>query len=246
MAEDEPKKQKCKAGAPGWMCTFADMMSLLLCFFVLILSFASLDQPSFNKAAGSLKEAFGLQREILVLDPSGSPDMITREFPSIPLSLEVDIKEIFAEELSAGLVEVEQEDAQSLTVRIKDSLAYESGKAEIRGEFKSLLDRLGKVIVDMDATIIVSGHTDNVVLKKESSFRSNWGLSAARAVGVVEFWSEKHKVPPNRLSAVGYADGQPIAGNDTEEGRARNRRVEFKIRPNKTGQAFDGIKELVE
>lgn len=246
MAEDEPKKQKCKAGAPLWMCTFADMMSLLLCFFVLILSFASLDEPAFNKATGSLKDAFGLQREIRVLDPSGSPEMITRDFPSIPLSLEVDVKEIFAEELSAGLVEVDQEDAQSLTVRVKDSLAYESGKAEIKDNFKPLLDKLGKVAVELDAGIIVSGHTDNVVLKKTSPFKTNWELSAARAVEVVEFWSQKYKIPPKRLSAAGYADGVPLATNNTAEGRAQNRRVEFKIRPNKTWQAFKGIKELTE
>jgi chemotaxis protein MotB len=78
---------------------------------------------------------------------------------------------------------------------------------------------------------------------KGKPFETNWGLSTARAVAVVEYLAEKHRIPSSRLAAVGFADGRPIASNSTSEGRARNRRVEFEIKP-KAGQAFQGIEEL--
>ena len=109
-----------------------------------------------------------------------------------------------------------------------------------------MLEKLGKVAVEADAEIVVSGHTDNVPLKKEAPFASNWGLSTSQSVKVVEYWTKKFKIPSHRLSAEGYADGRPVSSNDTEEGRARNRRVEFKIKPNQATPAFEGLKELVE
>lgn len=243
MAE-EPKKHKCKAGAPLWMCTFADMMSLLLCFFVLLLSFSVLDQVKFKEVAGSLKDAFGIQRELLVFSPPGAPEMISRQFESIPFDVKKEIMEIIEAEFDAGFIEVE-EDAESITLRIKDSVAFESGKADIHQSFKPLLEKLGKVAVEADADIIVSGHTDNVRVKEDAPFASNWALSAARAVKVVEYWADNHKIPAHRLAAVGYADGHPVATNDTAEGRAKNRRVEFKIKPHQAVPAFEGIKELI-
>ncbi len=242
--EEEPKKKKASGGAPAWMCTFADMMSLLLCFFVLLLSFSVLDQQRFKEVAGSLKNAFGIQTKMLVFSPPGAPEMISRDFDTVPFNVKKEIMEIIEKEFRGGLIEVE-EDAESITLRVKDSLAFDSGKAEILDNFLPLLDRLGKVVAEADANIVVSGHTDNVPIKKEAAYKSNWELSANRAVKVVEYWADKYKIPSHRLSAVGYADGQPVAPNDTEEGRARNRRVEFKINPNQAAPAFDGIKELI-
>lgn len=242
------KKCKCKPpGAPVWMCTFADLMALLLCFFVLILSFASLDKPSFKQAALSLEKAFGrLKTEEAVVTQIGAPEMITREFPSVPISVEREIKEIFKDQIESGLIELVEEDGESITVRLKSSLAYESGRAEIRENFKPLLDKLGKAIVTMEGSVIVSGHTDNVPMRAGARFRSNWGLSTARAAAVVEYWLTKHEIPAKRLSVAGYAEGRPVATNNTVEGRASNRRVEFRIRPGKRGLAFDGIEKLVE
>ena len=107
---------------------------------------------------------------------------------------------------------------------------------------KKLLDKIGRLIKQGDLFAEVSGHTDNIPLKKgRSSFKSNWSLSAARSVGVVEYLIAEFNIPPSRLAAVGYAYGQPIATNKTVEGRALNRRVEFKIRPGTTQVVFDGL-----
>jgi len=243
------KKKKCPpVGAPAWMCTFADMMSLLLCFFVLLLSFANMDETKFEMVAGSLEQAFGSQRERPLLgDPAGQ-NMISMEFPGKPIDLTVQVRIIqsMEQEVKDGLIEVE-EDENGVTVRVKESVAFDSGRAAIKPQFKTVLDKLGKLFVKMNVDIEVSGHTDNMPLKKKDDFSSNWGLSTARAVNVVEYWVKNYKIPASRLSAVGYADGHPLVSNDTVFGRAKNRRVEFKVRGKGEGEAaFEGFDPMKE
>lgn len=243
------KQKKCPpVGAPAWMCTFADMMSLLLCFFVLLLSFANMDETKFEMVAGSLEQAFGTQRERPLLgDPSGR-EMISMQFPGKPIDLtvQVQIVQSMAQELKDGMIEVD-EDENGITVRVKESVAFDSGRAEIKPDFQKVLDKLGKLLAGMNVDIEVSGHTDNMPLKNKDEFASNWGLSTERAVNVVEYWVKKYKIAASRLSAVGYADGHPLVSNDTVFGRAKNRRVEFRIRAKGEGEAaFRGFNPLAE
>ncbi len=213
------------------MCTFADLMSLLMCFFILLLSFSVMDAQKYYKVAGSMKEAFGTQKEITLPMPIAGTDMVSPAFHSVPLHVQIAVAKSLTEEIESGDIEADYT-ASGLILRVKGAVAFDSGRARIKKSFSPLLDKLGKLAAEMDLAIEVSGHTDNISLKKgQSSYRSNWSLSAARSVGIVEYWVEKMKVPGDRLSAVAYADSKPVAGNDTAEGRARNRRVEFKIRP---------------
>ncbi len=242
-------KKKCPPqGAPAWMCTFADMMSLLLCFFVLLLSFATLDKAKFEEAAGSLEKAFGSQRERPLLGTPMGQEMISREMPGQPidLTLQVQIIQALNQEIKGGLVEV-QEDKDGVTLRVKEAVAFDSGRAVIKPQFLALLDKLGQAIAKLQVNVVVSGHTDDTPLKKDADYASNWGLSTARAVNVVEYWVNKFHIPPKRLAAVGYADGHPLDPNTTEEGRARNRRVEFKILSKEGGEAaFRGIAPIIQ
>ncbi len=231
MAKEEPKPCECSPGAPLWMCTFSDMMSLLLCFFILLLSFSVMDQKKYYQVAGSLKDAFGTQKEKVEPSPRQGEKMISADFDTVPLQVQLKIARVFSEEIATGAVDSEYSNS-GLILRVKGAVAFESGSAEIKKEFFPFLDKLGKLVDTMDLAIDVSGHTDNVPLKKGvTEFHSNWELSAARAVNVVEYWIEKMKIPPDRLLAVAAADGKPIAKNDTPEGRAINRRVEFLVRP---------------
>ena len=246
MAEDEVKQEKCVKGAPKWMCTFADLMSLLLCFFVLLLSFSVMDQVKYKEVAGSLKDAFGTTKDSPELDSTiMGQQIISQEFQTVPLDVQVQIQEALAEEIEGGLVAVEH-NLEGMTLQVKGEVAFDSGSAKILPKFSQLLDKIGKVASDNELHVVVSGHTDNVPVRKGVSFTSNWDLSAVRAVRVVEYWIAKFKIPPDRLSAKGDADGKPLAGNDTEVGRGKNRRVEFLIRPQKPDVAFEGIIELKE
>ncbi len=243
------KKKKCPpVGAPGWMCTFADMMSLLLCFFVLLLSFANMDETKFEEVAGSLEKAFGTQRDRPLLGTPMGQEMISKEFAGQPIDLTVQIQIVqeMADEMKDGLVEVE-EDENGITVRVKESVAFDSGRAVIKPRFRKVLDKLGKLFAKMNVDIEVSGHTDNTPLKKKGEYVSNWGLSTARAVNVVEYWVKRYKIASRRLSAVGYADGHPLTSNGTAVGRAKNRRVEFKVHGKGGGEsAFEGFDPLTE
>ncbi len=241
MADDECKQEECPAGAPVWMCTFADLMSLLMCFFILLLSFSVMDAQKYKQVAGSMKDAFGVQKGKMATESISGMEMISKAMPTVPLQVQLRVSQAVREEIEGGIIEADY-GPDGLTLRVKGEVAYDSGRALIKPRFKALLDKLGKVVTEMDVMATVSGHTDNVPLRKgQSSFSSNWSLSAARAVAVVEYWTKKFAIKPDLLSAVGYADGMPLAANDTPEGRARNRRVEFKIRPKLPDKVLSGI-----
>ncbi|MBC8318126.1 MAG: OmpA family protein [Desulfobulbaceae bacterium] len=241
MADDECKKQECPPGAPIWMCTFADLMSLLLCFFVLLLSFSVMDVTKYKQVAGAMKDAFGVQSEPPVTEEMKGRQMVSTTFESVPLHVQVLVARHFSEELDSGKLEAEYS-GEGLILRVKGDVAFESGKAQIRNDFLPLLDKLGKIIPDMDLAVEVGGHTDNVPIRKGvSTFSTNWGLSSARSIAVVEYWIEKFRIPGQKLSAKAYADSRPIATNGTPEGRSKNRRVEFKIKPENPEIVVTGI-----
>lgn len=233
MAEE--KKQKCQAGAPLWMTTFADLMSLLMCFFVLLLSFSELDRKKYKIVAGSMEHAFGVQSKTPVMESPHGQDIIAKDFKTVPTDIQTMIMDMVSEEINSGMIDVEPA-PEEITLRIKDSIAFDFGKAGIKKQFYPVLDKLGKIFKGMDVVVFVSGHTDNVPIRKGRRFDSNWDLSAARAVNIVEYWTDRLKMPAEKLSASGLADGRPLASNDTVAGRAKNRRVEFKIRPTKKNQ----------
>ena len=228
------------------MTTFADLMSLLLCFFVLLLSFSEMDKKKFKRIAGSMQNAFGVQKDIKVM---GSPEgtvIIAKGFETVPLQIQLRKKiDIIVEEtMDQSMTEIEVS-PEDVTLRVKDSMAFDFGKAEIKPEFKLFLDKLGNLMIQNDVHLTIEGHTDNVPLGKDAPFESNWDLSTARAVEVVEYLRNKFGLPSKRLTAVGHAEGKPLVENTTPENRARNRRVEFKLKPGKSGQVFNGI-ELIQ
>ncbi len=245
MADDDEKQPECPPGAPMWMVTFGDLMSLLLTFFVLLLSFSTMNAPKYKQVAGSMKDAFGIQKKVHFTGRPEGQLMVSAEFLSTPMAIRVQraIKEVVARE-SGGLVDVEQT-KEGVVVRVKDAMGFDFGKAQLRPGFKPLLDRIGKIIKKTGSTVIVSGHTDNIPLRKGGKFLSNWDLSAARSVAVVNYWVRRFHIPASHMSAVGYADGKPLASNDTAKGRSLNRRVEFKIKVRQTASTFEGLRELL-
>ncbi len=234
MTESGSAREKVSAGAPGWMYTFAGMMLFLLCFFVLLLSFSSQDTLQFAKVSCALQEAFGVRKEEVAVPSQGGARLFVPAFETAPFDFRQELLQALEEEMKTGLVDV-GEVQDSLVIRVKDTLAFASGRSELLPNFKPVLDKIGKIAREADASIVVSGHTDPVMQGK--TFRTNWGLSTARAVGIVEYLIQKEKISSCRLSAVGYADGRPIANNSTPEGRARNRRIEFEVRPKVSGHA---------
>jgi len=221
------KKEECEAGAPLWMLTFGDMMSLLLCFFVLLLSFSTMDPAMYKEVSGSLKQAFGVQRKDIVYDMPKGVDIISRVFNpvfSVDVILEK-IKSAIKLELIKGEIQVEVKN-NKVVLRMKDNLTFAPGSAKLTPRAKQILNKLIPVIKSVPGDIMVAGYTDNIPIHN-SKYPSNWSLSAARAAAVVNYFVSKGHIDPNRIAAVGYGASRPLVPNDTPEHRAMNRRVEI-------------------
>jgi len=124
--------------------------------------------------------------------------------------------------------------ADKLKVSIVDKILFPSGEADISPEGLEVLERVGNVLKSVEEKIIrVEGHTDNVPIvgRLAEKFPSNWELSTARATNVVRFLQEKVEIDPAKLEAVGLGEFQPIASNETKEGKAQNRRIEIALLP---------------
>ncbi|MCG2712685.1 MAG: OmpA family protein [Candidatus Omnitrophica bacterium] len=139
------------------------------------------------------------------------------------LKKEIEEKQIRLEMLNKGLV-----------ITFVDEVLFDSGKADIKKQAFSILDRVAKVLNDQvrNRNIAIEGHTDNQPISK-SKWKSNWELSTARSISVLHYLVDQRSLAPERLSAVGYGEFQPVLSNETPEGRQQNRRVEITILPEK-------------
>ncbi len=351
MDQDCPK---CPVGLPPWLATFADLMSLLLCFFVLLLSFATMDATRFKKMAEAMQDAFGVQQKIpaneivmgtSVIKQEFSPSMIPE--PSlldevrqkttdidkskldIPDAVRDEQKEqekeqeqsqkqeqiqnqeqdkekdkekdnekekdkekdkdkdkdkdkekdkdkdkdkekdkdkdkdkdksrdigledidedlaqevmankiarelqqqaaqlnvLLANEIAEGTVTVETE-ASKIIVRIREKGSFPSGRATLNPGFFDVIDRISTALGGTPGKLVVAGHTDDVPISNYR-YRSNWDLSAARAVTVVHALLQNPDISPENILVEGHADSHPLVPNDSDDNRAKNRRVEL-------------------
>ncbi|MGL4192823.1 flagellar motor protein MotB [Vibrio misgurnus] len=293
-------QQPCKCpppGAPAWLGTFADLMSLLVCFFVLLLSFSEMDVLKFKQIAGSMKFAFGVQNRLEVKDIPKGTSIIAQEFrPGRPEPTPIDvimqqtiditqqtlefqegdadraggnqrdlgqmtggqspdtatqdnqntqseqqsqimseqmeivaesIKKALSREIEQGAIEVENL-GQQIDIRIREKGAFPEGSAFLQPRFRPLVRQIADLVKDVPGKVRVTGHTDNQRLDSEL-YRSNWDLSAQRAVSVAQEMEKVKGFDHLRLQVRGLADTQPLGSNDSEVQRALNRRVEISI-----------------
>ncbi len=251
MSDDAPVEEE--EDDQAWLATFADLMSLLMCFFVLLLSFSEMDLDKYRQIAGSLRTAFGVQRQIEAPDPPKGTSFIAQEFtPGKPVQIPVDVtkqeadkdsgkekekeeaelselikklSEILAPEIESGAIEMVTIDGE-LVVRILEGDSFPSGSARLQKSFYPILERLAGGLDDNTGRIVVAGHTDNVPIATRA-YPSNWVLSSARAANVVHHLSTLASFEPGKIEMRAYADTRPLADNALAENRARNRRVEI-------------------
>ena len=145
---------------------------------------------------------------------------------------EKQLRERLSKELTDKNVEIEQLRGQ-LSVRMLDKIVFKSGSADILPQGTEVLDKLADAIKDSTDTIRVEGHTDDTPIsdKLKVKYPSNWELSAARASAVARYFETKHFINPKRLESLGFSMYHPIAPNDSDENKQRNRRVEIVLKP---------------
>jgi chemotaxis protein MotB len=233
------KKCKCECPEcmPEWLATFGDLMSLLLCFFVLLLSMSTMDAKKVEEAIGSLAGALsvlegGSQTEVSRnRNQIATPIEKTQETAKTVNKLSQAIQEFkqFTKGGQGPAITLE-EGEEGFFIRLPADITFKPGSAEITDEDSLLfLKRIALIIKEYlpkNIEIQVKGFTDNVPPPPTSPYSDNWELSAARALSVLKILI-KDGVSPKRLSAAAYGEYHPIASNDTPEGRAKNRRVEI-------------------
>ena len=360
LEPEEPIEcEPCKSGSPAWMATFADMATLLMAFFVLILSFAHVNVPKYKEVSGSMRSRFGVQVLVPIVEAPTADNIVatqyrqqateptaanvleeqrSREEQPQDEELDVDdgvgesttnareIEEILREEIAEGRVEVSVEDGsvviealdqnelteatgkisqdtilllskistiqsstdslvrvegaqfvssgqsnidqsesggasqrsedqleqirsnlseeitqglaevfrdgESIIIRLTDQSGFESGSANLRADFTSLLDSVGDSLAGASGLIQIEGHTDNVAMSFGNRYRNNWDLSSARAASVADYLQDGGSIAPGSMVIKGFADTRPIASNETATGRSENRRIEVVVLPN--------------
>jgi len=215
-------------GAPAWYVSFADMATLLMATFLMLLSFASMDLKKFNRMLGSVQAAFGAQVRGPGVDPvplHGPGVLAGGAQPLAPPSKEqtMSIMQALFQDLRESAEVLQGEDG--VTVRFEGKVLFQSGSADFKPETQRILDRVALLLRKYTFDLYILGHTDSVPIESPK-YPSNWELSGARASAALRYLVVRGAAP-QRLVAAGLADSRPIAGNDTPEGRTRNRRVEF-------------------
>ncbi len=235
MAKRKIKQEEKGGGLPLWLGTFGDLMSLLLTFFILLLSMATFDEEKIDQAIGSLQGAlsvleYGVETEITPPNPiQASPiqvDSTKEDVLNVLASLMNEYTEMT--EISDGPGIELEESQDGFIIRIPDDLLFESGGVEIvNPNGRLFLERLALEVEKFKniLNLRIIGNTDNQLFRAGSAM-DNWDLSNKRALSVANTLLSLN-IPPNIMQIGGDADFNPVADNNTAEGRAKNRRVDL-------------------
>lgn len=219
-----------------WMNIYADMVTLLLCFFVLLYSFSELDKAKFQQFLASFQGRSIFDGGSVILpgpetdfpiDPGNSDD---DPYWADTQRLYDHVLKYLEDHGLEGSIQVDMEE-RGVQLRMSEHLFFDPGRADITPQGNKLLKLLLPLFQEIPNRVLVEGHTDTVPIDT-AVFPSNWELSAGRSARVVRFFVEDNDLDPKRFIVIGYGEHQPIASNATAAGRALNRRVVLVIRSN--------------
>jgi chemotaxis protein MotB len=217
-----------------WLITYADMITVLLIFFIVMYALSKVDVDKFKVLTQSMSAAFGASGSIMEnpgpsIVPDVAPDEIQRQLEEQVRLEEIRAKlETFVEETGLeGRITVTTEE-RGIVISFQDEVLFALGSAELMPEAREIIHNVAKVLSSSKNYIRIEGHTDDLPIRT-SRYPSNWELSAARATGVVQELIKIPGFPPHRLSAVAYGEYRPRVPNTSEESRQQNRRVDLVI-----------------
>ncbi|MDR1159544.1 MAG: OmpA family protein [Syntrophomonadaceae bacterium] len=257
------KKNKAEGGVGGgagmerWLLSYADFITLLMVFFVILYSMSQVDMNKYAQMANALSMVFSGQESVLDFPTIVRPDDTQQPQDADSESI---LNEIRQEQAQINSVMesisqyIENEDSQSseqqqtgvlplpklsdeiiiyqqergLVISLKDNLLFESGSDQLTSRARNLIIQVGSLLVDVPNFIRVEGHTDNLPINN-ARFPSNWELSVLRATNVVHVLNEDGLVPAERISVIGYGEYRPLVPNEDSLTRSMNRRVDIVI-----------------
>jgi chemotaxis protein MotB len=226
--------------AERWLLTYADLITLLMVFFVVLYSMSQSDSVKFHRISVALEQAFNLD----VLQGRNT-NGLNEGTPSVTTP----IQDLFTTpEHAAEVARLEEKiqlaatangsdqnpsvqvgsDKEGIVIRLSGSYLFDSGRAELKPNSLGILDAIAAELRALPNDVRVDGHTDSMPIDSPR-YPTNWELSAARALTVTRYLTESAGIPAARLTAAGYGEYRPLVPNDTREHRALNRRVEIHI-----------------
>jgi chemotaxis protein MotB len=238
-APEEEDEHECPDGAPAWVMTFADLVTLLMVFFILLFAMGSIEDEKWRQIKSSLRDALGqedipeagirdgldvIKEQVLdettvhAVDEVGA--MVAKEVEEIASEVE---EFVFKNKLS-GKVDVSS-DERGAIITLSDTVMFPPGKSRMTYTGDEIIKQVFDILQQFSYQVKIEGHTDNVPMKTQQ-YPSNWELSAARAAEV----ARKLVVagfPPTQLSIEAFAQYRPKVPNDSRQGRATNRRIEI-------------------
>ncbi|MGD9786936.1 MAG: flagellar motor protein MotD [Sulfuricellaceae bacterium] len=240
------KKHEEHENLERWLVSYADFITLMFAFFVVMYSLSSLNEGKYKVLSESLLHAFQNPSSLIIQKPEMAaghkvvtpPQVAVIPKPMTAANVRIkeqekrlkgiaeDVMKVMDPLVKEGQVKITQSE-RGIAIEINASVLFPSGEAKLTPDSVKVLTAVGQVLTSVDNPVQVEGYTDNIPIKSPL-FPSNWELSAARASSVVRLFVE-NGVDSARLVAVGYGENHPVESNDTPEGRARNRRVAVMI-----------------
>ena len=221
-------------GESSWMDTYADTITLLLTFFILLYSMSAVDSQKLKQLSEALqkylKGSTSMTKVMDINDIKVDIDKAKKDVKDVKEvkdDLEKKVNNAIQNNNLNNVIKVRQED-RGIILQLDETILFDSGRDELKPTSIQALDTITTLVNGMDNDILVEGHTDNVPIHN-SRFASNWDLSTARAVSVVSYFVEKKGIKPTRFAVKGYGEFKPLVKNDTPEHRATNRRVDILI-----------------
>ncbi|MEK4701216.1 flagellar motor protein MotB [Solibacillus sp. FSL R7-0668] len=246
MAKKNKKHKKHEEHVDeSWLVPYADILTLLLALFIVLFASSTVDQTKLQQMSAVFNEIFTsgtgvMENPTVIQTPNGS----TTDLQS-GVSKYMEDQERLKESQNRvdefiAINELEQQFETKMTdegllITIRDSVLFDMGRADVKAEYATIADELSQLLVfDPPRNIVITGHTDNVPINT-NEFESNWDLSVMRAVNFMkEVVAGNKELDSKYFSVKGFGEYNPIASNDTEEGRAKNRRVEVLVQPRVT------------
>lgn len=217
-----------------WLISYADFITLLFAFFVVLYGVAQNDRAKTRDVSESVKRAFGGRPTPARPTPAAipaiakpAPKSLVTETPGELAPSFAHLKQQLQQEIADGKMQVTM-DPRGITISLHEGSFFPSGGDTLYPEAFDSMAKVAAVIRDLPNAVRLEGHTDSVPIHNQR-FRSNWDLSAARSIAVLLFFETRHGIAAQRFAIAGYADNLPVAGNDSDEGRSKNRRVDIVI-----------------
>lgn len=222
------KKKGDDINPNAWLDTYADTITLLLTFFILLYSMSSVDAKKLNELSNALQRS--LKGDVKVEELSDIKEIATKNEKSteqIQEDLVKKLNETIEENSFTDVIKVRDED-RGVVLQLDETILFDPGKADLKKKSQNVLNMVTKIVKDLPNDVLIEGNTDDVPMFNKE-FQSNWELSTARAVSVVKYFVSTKNLDPTRFSVKGYGEYKPLVENNSIKNRTINRRVDILI-----------------